>query len=272
MESIHTAGMSAEGIPTHREKCARELCAFLARYSSALFRSGSTCIRLEKNVSRMARAFGMTAEMSVLPRHIHITVRDDEYKEIYTTVATIGDGPISFATNTSLSRLSWDVADGKIGFEEATSEFDSIMKPEMVPGLWLPAVVGLANAAFCRLFGGDIAAMGVVFCAAFAGFMIKQVLAEKRTDIRLAVIICSFVSAVIASGASLFSLGSTPDTAVGTSVLYLVPGIPFINSFCDMIDRHYLCAFGRLMNAVVITCCLSLGLCAGMLFMNIGMF
>ena len=60
--------------------------------------------------------------------------------------------------------------------------------------------------------------------------------------------------------------------ALGTSILYLVPGIPFLNSFSDMICRHYVCALGRFMDAVILTCCLSAGLCAGMALMDAGMF
>ena len=133
-------------------------------------------------------------------------------------------------------------------------------------------LVSLANASFCRLFGGDMVAMVIVFVATFAGFLVKQMLMERHVDFRLTAVVCSFVSAVLASSDALFSLGATPEIAVGTSVLYLIPGIPFINSFCDMIDRHYLCSFGRMMNAVVLSCCLSAGLCAGMMLMNLGMF
>ena len=85
-------------------------------------------------------------------------------------------------------------------------------------------------------------------------------------------LLCAFGSAVIGATGALFGLGATPYTALGTSVLYLVPGIPFLNSFSDLIYRHYLCALSRFMDAVVLTCCLSAGLCAAMLLMRTGMF
>ena len=40
--------------------------------------------------------------------------------------------------------------------------------------------------------------------------------------------------------------------AIATSVLYLVPGIAFLNAFNDMIDGHYVCFFSRLMDAIVL--------------------
>ncbi|MDE6367835.1 MAG: threonine/serine exporter family protein, partial [Muribaculaceae bacterium] len=133
-------------------------------------------------------------------------------------------------------------------------------------------LVALANASFCRLFGGDLAAMAVVFMATLSGFMVKQLLIKHHADVRLTVIFCAFISGVLGATALLFSLGATPKIALATSVLYLVPGIPFINSFSDMLYRHYICAFSRFVDALVLTCCLSIGLCAAMLMMNAGMF
>ena len=114
--------------------------------------------------------------------------------------------------------------------------------------------------------------MAVVLAATMAGYYIKQLMLGRHIDLRLTVIVCAFVSSVISAADSLFSLGTTPAIALGTSVLYLVPGIPFLNSFSDLLYRHYICAFSRFVDAVVLTCCLSAGLCAGMAAMNSGMF
>ena len=248
------------------------MCNFLTGYSGWLLGCGSTCIRLEKNVARIAAAYGMRVDMSIMPHHIHLTVSDKGQRHVMTSIASVNACPISFEINTRLSRLSWDMADHKIDFDSAVVKFNQIVKTPGRSPIFVLLAASVANASFCRLFGGDITAMSIVFIATLVGFMFKQTLSRRHLDNRLVVIICSFISAVLAAGDGLFHLGSTPGLTIGTSVLYLVPGIPFINSFCDMIDGHYICAFGRLMNAVVITCCLSVGLCAGMLIMHIGMF
>lgn len=250
----------------------KEICLFLSEYSAWLLGSGATSIRLERNVRRMAESLNCEAEMTILPRHIHMTVCPTDRSESYTYIIATHPMPISFDINTRLSRLSWAMADDKIGLREAKSRFQKIIHTPGTDRHLVLFLASCANAAFCRLFTGDWAAVGIVFMSTFAGFYLKQVLAEHKVDVRLIFIICAFVSSVLASTATLFSLGHTPDIAVGTSVLYLVPGIPFLNSFSDMLDGHYICAFGRFMNAVVLTCCLSLGLCGGMMMMNLSMF
>lgn len=201
-----------------------------------------------------------------------MTVCTTDRSESYTYIIATHPMPISFDVNTRLSRLSWSMADDKIGFCEAKSKFKEIISTPPTDKHLVLFLASCANAAFCRLFTGDWVAVGIVFMSTLAGFYLKQVLTEHKVDVRLIFIICAFVSSVLASTATLFSLGHTPDIAVGTSVLYLVPGIPFLNSFSDMLDGHYICAFGRFMNAVVLTCCLSLGLCGGMMMMNLSMF
>lgn len=248
----------------------RETCKFLSEYAVQLFGSGCTCIRLEKNMKRIASSLGMNVEFSILPRHIHITV--SRGSTVFTSVVGIRDLPISFSRITDLSRLSWQLADGRIDFFRARDLLPRVCNCSCVNPWTLTLLVSLANASFCRLFNGDLLAMAVVFVATFAGYMLKRWLLCRRIDVRVTVFLCALMSSLIASSGARLGLGSTPDIAVATSVLYLVPGIPFINSFCDLLDRHYLCAFGRAMNACVLLCSLSLGLCAGMATLHLSMF
>ncbi|MDE6697185.1 MAG: threonine/serine exporter family protein [Muribaculaceae bacterium] len=250
----------------------KEICLFLSEYSAWLLGSGATSIRLEKNVRRMAESLGCKAEMTILPRHIHMTVFQPDHSDSYTYIIATHPMPISFDINTQLSRLSWRMADDNLKLKDAQKQFEEIIHTAPSNRYLVLLLASLANAAFCRLFTGDWAAVGVVFISTLVGFYLKQLLTQFRVDVRLVFIICAFVSSVLASSATLFSFGHTPDIAVGTSVLYLVPGIPFLNSFSDLLNGHYICAFGRFVHAVVLTCCLSLGLCGGMLVMNLSMF
>lgn len=250
----------------------RQLCNFLSRYASVMLGCGATCMRIEKNVERIAARAGLEAEMFIMPRHIHVSVRRHNESHCSTELVRIWNGGVSFYINARLSRLSWDYADGLITLEQAERMLERLCNPRVLPLSGLLILVGLANASFCRIFGGDFSAMSFVFAATVIGMFLKHFLLSRGWDLRVVITICAFVSALIASGDSFTGLGSTPDISVGTSILYLVPGIPFINSFSDLLAGHYICAFGRAMSALVLTGCLSVGLCAVMFLMHLSMF
>lgn len=252
---------------------AKELGVFLADYGARLLASGATCIRIDRNVGRMARAAGMTAEMTVMPRHIHLTVLDPDSGEMLTSIAAVPATGINFTVNAELSRLSWEIADGKVSLRQAIDRYRAIVGGGSKSSRWaVTLLVAVANASFCRLFGGDLIAMVIVGVAALAGYYLKDKLLARKMDSRPVFIICSLVSAVIGSTDMLFSIGTTREIALSTSVLYLVPGIPLLNSFSDMLYRRYLCAFARFADAVILTCCLSIGLLTGMLLMQVSLF
>lgn len=249
-----------------------DLCSFLADYGAHLLASGATCIRLDKNICRIASSYGMKAEMTIMPRHIHITILDEQTCEIQTAIASVPDTGINFSVITELSRLSWEIADKKIDLYKAIDKYNKIIIVTGQNKLFTILLVMLANASFCRLFGGDIIAMIIVGISCFAGYYTKTWLTSRKMDVRLVFIICSMVSSVIGSTDILFAVGTTPEISLSSSVLYLVPGIPLLNSFSDMLYRRYLCSFARFTDAVILTCCISIGLYIGSLLMNTNLF
>lgn len=254
---------------TPYKPCVKEVCMLLSDYASWLLGCGATCIRIEKNIQRIAKAFDVEADMTIMPSNIHLSVWDDEHEHSYSIVKKIHKCGISFNINTQLSKLSWDVADGKLDYREALTTFENITKTKPTNKWLVLLLASLANLSFCRLFNGDWTSMLIVFIATMVGYRLKQVLLESKVDVRVVFFCSAFASSVIGAGAHLFNWGSTPEVAIGTSVLYLIPGIPYINSVSDMLDGHYVCAFSRFIDAVILTACLSTGLCGGMLIMGL---
>ena len=249
-------------------KTCSEIGDFLSEYATWLWGCGATCIRLEKNVRRMAQTLGVEIDMGIMPTHIYATVWRHDRSDCYTVVRAMHKSAISFDVNTQLSKLSWDLADGRCDFEQARRMFEHIKQtPSANPWLVL-LLASVANASFCRLFGGDAVAMLLVFVSTLCGFRVKQMMLADKVDVRIVFACSSFFSAVISAGGHLFSWGSTPEIALASSVLYLIPGIPYINSVSDMLDGHYICAYSRLMDGIVLTASLSLGLCCGLVVMS----
>lgn len=247
-------------------------CRFLSEYASWMLGCGATCIRIEKNIQRIAQAWGMDVDMSIMPSHIHLTITDVNTSDTTLIVIKSAHCGINFDINAGLSQLSWTIADSKISFCETRKRFLNIINQSSVNEWLVLILVGLANAAFCRLFGGDHVAMALVLIATIAGYRLKQIMLSGGCDVRLTFLCSAFFSSVISAGGHVFGLGSTPEIAVGTSVLYLIPGVPYLNAVSDMMERHYLCAFSRFADACILTACLSIGLCAGMFMLGLNWF
>ena len=254
------------------DRAFRQQGTFLAEYVSWLLGAGATCIRTEKNLARMAQRFGVQADVMITPSHVQLSIRKEDSDEAQVIQRRIPSCGIRFDINTRLSRLSWGVADSRLGYAEAVSQFAAIIAASPADYRESLVLTSLANASFCRLFGGDPAAMAIVFVATFAGYRLKQIMLADKRDVRLTFLCAAFFSASISAGGHLFGWGETPDIALGTSVLYLIPGVPWINAVSDMLDRHYLCAFSRLVDACILTVCLSIGLCAGMYLLDLDWF
>lgn len=243
---------------------------FLAHYAATLLSYGATTIRIEKNIERIALRYNTSVELTVLPMHIAVTVWDEDKDHSYTINEKIKGNGIDFHKNTLLSKLSWEIFDNDISLDEAKKQFDKITSLPRLNQALVTVLTGAANASFCRLFGGDPISMLIVFVATICGFYLKNKLhGGWKWDIRLVTIISGCVATIIASSGYVFNIGATPDIALGTGVLFLVPGVPFINSVNDLLNGHYICSISRFIQASIITICLSLGLCLGYIVINI---
>lgn len=249
---------------------AEKMCAFLSRYATVLFAAGATCIRIEKNVTRIAQKYGYKATLMIFPRKIFVSVSQAGAPVPGDAVlmADVPPRPVSYKLNTRLSSLSWAVADGKIDIDKAQTEMQNAIDADRGYPLPEALLTAVANGCFCGLFGGDRPAMAVAAIAAAAGCYLKALLMARKIDIRVIWLVCAFVSGVSGCSAMLFGWGNTPAVALGTSVLYLVPGIALLNSFSDLLYRHYLCAVSRFADAAMLTACLSAGLYTAIILMS----
>ena len=116
---------------------------------------------------------------------------------------------------------------------------------------WLTIIaVGLACAAFAWLNKADILSLWVVFLAASIGFATKLYAFPRAGNLYLTVLI----SALAASASALillpFSHTATSETALISSLLFLVPGTVLINGGHDIVRDHTGCGIARLVSVI----------------------
>ena len=56
----------------------RDAYVFLAEYAAWLLGCGATCIRITKNVTRIAEAWNLKTEITIMPGSVHLTHWKDQ--------------------------------------------------------------------------------------------------------------------------------------------------------------------------------------------------
>ena len=200
----------------------------------------------------------MDVKLSVFHKNIILTIIDNETREACNEVIDIPAHPISFEHNSELSALSWEVYDKHLPLHELADKFNKIISAPKIDPLFVLLLVGFANASFCKLFGGDIISMSIVFSATITGLFLKQQMQKKKINHYIIFIVSAFVASLCASTALIFD--TTSEIALATSVLYLVPGVPLINGVIDIVEGYILTGFARLTEAALLIVSIAIGL------------
>ena len=254
----------------------KNIAKFFCDYASTLLSSGATTMRIQRKVKQMAEAWDIEVIFTIMPANVLFTLWDKNREHSYTCISPLAHAGINFDTITRLSRLSDQVFTEEITLDEANAQLQEIKRIPRLSNWIVLLLAAAANAAFCRLFKGDWPAIGIVFLATLCGFFVKQRLQAWKIDYRAVTVVSGVVSCIglvdfSHYGFENFTLTETPVIALSTSVLYLVPGVPFCNFVNDLIYGHYLSAWSRFVHAMMITVSLSLGLVIALLLFDIRM-
>ena len=235
----------------------KAIARFVAEYATYLLGSGVHTSRVVRNTKRLGEALGVRVIVSAFQKVVNFSVVDDESGEVCTEAADIPPLPISFELNAELSALSWEAYDERLPLGEIERRYREIVARPRLDPIFTLVLVGLANASFCRLFGGDWFAVSIVFTATLIGFFLKQGM-QRGFNHYVIFIASAFVASMYASVALTFD--TTSDVAIATSVLFLIPGVPLINGVIDIVEGHILNGIARLTSALMLIVCIAIGL------------
>jgi uncharacterized membrane protein YjjP (DUF1212 family) len=233
---------------------------FLAEYAATLEAVGVQSSRIQYNTIRIAKSWGLWCNLLILPQTVDVTLHDEGREHSYTYVKKTPAMGLNFKINMELSHLSWRAFDEHLSLDDLWKKFNEIVNEPRESPWTVLILVSFANACFCRLFDGNYTSIAIVWIATFIGFFLKQQLLKHKWNDLAVFILCSFVSTMIGATDYLYFHGGTEDMSLGTSMLYLVPGVPIINGVMDIIDKHVLSGIARLTNACMLVVCIALGL------------
>lgn len=264
MEQSHPPGIFPAHDTTHKRPLAyhelRDIIDLSLWAGQMLLQYGATSQRVEESVHRIGTGLGCDwLDILVSPNVITITASSgSEFRTKLRRVTSLG---VDLGKVTALNDLSRRIINSEIDRFQARTELEQIDQMPRSYNRWLVVVmVGLACAAFSRLFGGDWIIFGITFGASAVAMFLRQTLHRLNFNPLLVVVACAFVAGCLASSAGLFNLSNQPETALAAAVLLLVPGVPLINSAQDLIRGHLVTGITRGVTGLLISLAIALGL------------
>ncbi len=250
-------------------KSSQELSKILLEVGALLMASGANTSRIRITIMRIAQAYGFSAELLITHRALMLSVFDDEQDHFQSSLKRTSPHGANFRMVSGISRMSWRIVDESWNYEQVWEEINRLKSLPHYPRLVVLLTVALAGASFCRLFGGGPVEMLVAFVATFAGLFIRQEAAKRNFNAYLCIFFASFTSCIISGGFVRLNIGAEPEYAFATSVLYLIPGIPLINSLSDLLDGNIMNGIVRGMNGLIIAFGIALGMLCSILIYHI---
>jgi uncharacterized membrane protein YjjP (DUF1212 family) len=234
----------------------------LLHIGTMLLHAGAGSKRVVTNISRIADAYGFIAHATAGTRSISITLQsrstqDDVYTGTRNTNALPG---VNFAIITAVSRLSWAVTEKRLSLQILNSECTRIQKIPHYSRWRIVVVVGLAGLSFCYTFGGALHEMLVTFAATMAGMSLKQLMVRKQFNIYIITYCAATLAALVVAIAALVFHNVSFEYAFSTCTLFLIPGVPLIISFIDLLNGYILTALDRGVNASIHAFAIAAGL------------
>lgn len=234
-----------------------------------LMGAGANTGRIRVTVNRIAHSLGYQIELLITHRALMVSVIDDDGDFFTSKLKRTPPHGVNFKMLSGISRMSWRVQDEDWDLDQINTELDRLKSLPHYPRWQVLLLVSLAGAAFCRLFGGGMIEMLIAFVATCAGLFVRQEAIKKNFNFYLCVLMASATASLISGLAVKFGIGAQPGLAFATSVLFLVPGVPLINSFTDLIDGNISTGIVRGTNGLLIAFAIALGLLTAMVLFKI---
>lgn len=133
------------------------------------------------------------------------------------------------------------VARGEVNDTTLVSEIERIRKLPAPYTRWVAAAGAAGAGAFFSLItGGDWGSFAIAIVAAGAGQFIRSILQQNQCTVLTVTFVCAVISAFIGAAGLRLGISQMLPATLIASVIYIVPGLPLINGFYDVVTHRFL--------------------------------
>ncbi|TRZ42146.1 threonine/serine ThrE exporter family protein [Robertkochia solimangrovi] len=252
--------MSVSTIKSPSSEVIQELGTVLLNIGIALMSSGASTSRTRMIVDRVATHYGMEADLFITHSVLTITVSDPVNELQFSRLKRTPPQGVNFTLVSDISRMTWRLKENNWTVAQVEEELKRLKALPHYPRIIVLFAVGFADACFCYFSGGNYSAMGVAMFATIAGLYIKQ----ESFKLEFNQYLCVFFAALLATLLAGLFRSTFPEegysAAFASCVLFLIPGVPLINTVTDLFEGNLLNGLIRATHAMLIAFMIALGM------------
>lgn len=236
-----------------------------------LLASGAHSGRVNMNIKRMADTWGFHTDIHPTFKGLLVSVKNKNDEDDF--VSLFRESPphvVHLRILTEVSHLTWRVYDEKLSIDDAEKLYANIKTIPNYSPLSVSVAVGISCAGLCLLSFGDSYNALIACLGAFLGSILRFKIASLNFNYLISVSFAAFVTTLVTGTGALYNIGQNPESALATAVLYLIPGVPLLNSVIDIIEGYLSSAINRALFSfmIILTIAVGMALCITLLGIN----
>lgn len=265
----------------------RRALELVTRIGEVLLKNGGEIFRVQQTMQLVAKAYGIPGfQVYVLANGLFVSMQEEgrtitrpvesgdaagqehlfgqEYlfgqEHLASQVRYVPLSSVHLGRVAAVNNLSREIVAQKYTVEEASRKIEQIDKLPFTSNAVQTLMSGLGAGAFCILFGGSLLDSAAAFLSGLVLWIFVLFLTARGANkIMVNILASALVTAMGVLFFHLFSFGDSMDMIVIGSIVPLLPGVPLTNSIRDYLNGDYLSGTIRMIDAVLVACCIALG-------------
>lgn len=265
----------------------RRALELVTRIGEVLLKNGGEIFRVQQTMQLVAKAYGIPGfQVYVLANGLFVSMQEEgrtitrpvesgdaagrehlfgqehlaSQAHLASQVRYVPLSSVHLGRVAAVNNLSREIVAQKYTVEEASRKIEQIDKLPFTSNAVQTLMSGLGAGAFCILFGGSLLDSAAAFLSGLVLWIFVLFLTARGANkIMVNILASALVTAMGVLSFHLFSFGDSMDMIVIGSIVPLLPGVPLTNSIRDYLNGDYLSGTIRMIDAVLVACCIALG-------------
>lgn len=205
-----------------------------------VMRNGGSTVAAERSFANILKGYDLDPVASTW-RLDFISATSTTKGQSTTVIQPVGPIGVNLVRASEVAVLGERVAKGEVAIAALEAEVERIKHLPSPYNRWvLVATAAATGACFSQIPGGDAGSFGIAFVAAGAGQFLRSLLQARKLAVAPVTLISGLLSALIAAAGLRLGYSAVETATLIGSVIYMVPGLPLINGFIDMVSHKYL--------------------------------